>query len=85
MICEDVFYKKNYNNISLLKHLKNSIPSSNISSTKQGLDVGVQAINDLSFLMNKNNFNFNKLLKLSKDNGLFQETSIFLIFLNNVI
>ena len=78
--------KKNYNNISLLKTPKELLSLHLIyhSTSKQGLDVGVQAINDLSFLMNKNNFNFNKLLKLSKDNGLFQETSIFLIFLNNI-
>ena len=52
------------------------------STSKQGFDVGVQAIFDLYYIFSNKDFCFVKLLKLSNQIGLLQETTIYIKMFN---
>jgi len=48
------------------------------STSKQGFDVGVQALFDLYHIFSQEGFNFKKLLAISNQTGLLEETSIII-------
>ena len=48
------------------------------STSKQGFDVGVQALFDLYHIFSQEGFNFKKLLVISNQTGLLEETSIII-------
>jgi hypothetical protein len=48
------------------------------STSKQGFDVGVQALFDLYYLFSQKSFNFKKLILISNQVNLLEETSIFI-------
>lgn len=48
------------------------------STSKQGFDVGVQALFDLYHIFSQEGFNFKKLLAISNQINLLEETSIFI-------
>lgn len=48
------------------------------STSKQGFDVGVQALFDLYHIFSQENFDFKKLLKISNQLNLHEETSIYI-------
>ena len=48
------------------------------STSKQGFDVGVQALFDLYYIFSQDGFSFDKLLAISNKLNLLKETSIFI-------